>query len=102
MTKPGLARIRHTGASRCPAKQATTNQRVIGFRRLHRSPAIHEVEGLVAIQDVNAGLELGVPALQLQRVSPAASMVAGFLDRLSERTDVLEEPAEGNGAYPVG
>ena len=32
----------------------------------------------------------------------AASMVAGLLDRLSKRTDVLEEPAEGNGAYPVG
>ena len=43
----------------------------VGVDRLRRSPAIHEVEELVAIQDVNAGLELGVPPLELQRVSVA-------------------------------
>jgi len=46
----------------------------VGVDRLRRSPAIHEVEELVAIQDVNAGLEPGVPPLELQRVSLAPGL----------------------------
>ncbi len=46
----------------------------VGVYRLHRSPAIHEVEELVAIQDVNAGLEPGFPPLQLQRVPLAPGL----------------------------
>lgn len=70
----------------------------VSVDRLHCSPAIHEVEQLVAIQKVNAGLEPSIPTLQLQCVPTTPSLSRRRLPKQLVHKSGKSLPLSGSAA----
>ncbi|MBZ0159313.1 MAG: hypothetical protein K8G79_04125 [bacterium] len=67
--------------------------------RPHCSSAIHEVEQLVAIREVNAGLESSIPILQLQCVPTTPSPGRQRLPKHLVHESGKSLPLSGSAAF---